>query len=59
MDQHSFFDVGERLQSVSKMGDGLEILAEPIAWEEFRPLLRRSVKWNVSPTPVTSRSMWS
>jgi len=41
MGQRSFFDVEDRLQSVGKMGDPLEILAEAIAWEEFRPLLAK------------------
>lgn len=39
MGQRSFFDVENRLQSVSKMGDPLERLATAIPWENFRPLL--------------------
>jgi hypothetical protein len=39
MGQRSFFDVENRLQSVSKMGDPLERLAAAIPWESFRPLL--------------------
>lgn len=39
MGQRSFFDVENRLQSVSKMGDPLERLATTIPWESFRPLL--------------------
>jgi IS5 family transposase len=39
MGQRSFFDVENRLQSVSKMGDPLERLAQVIPWESFRPLL--------------------
>jgi len=39
MGQRSFFDVENRLQSVSKMGDPLERLAAVIPWESFRPLL--------------------
>ena len=39
MGQRSFFDVENRLQSMSKMGDPLEILAATIPWEDFRPLL--------------------
>ena len=41
MGQRSFFDVEDRLQSVSKMGDPLERLAATIPWESFRPLLAR------------------
>lgn len=41
MGQRSFFDVENRLQSVSKMGDPLERLAATIPWESFRPLLAR------------------
>ena len=41
MGQRSFFDVEDRLQSMSKMGDPLEILVATIPWEEFRPLLRK------------------
>jgi IS5 family transposase len=39
MGQRSFFDVENRLQSVSKMGDPLERLAATIPWESFRPQL--------------------
>lgn len=39
MGQRSFFDVENRLQSVSKMGDPLERLAAAIPWERFRSLL--------------------
>ena len=39
MGQRSFFDVENRLQSLSKMGDPLERLAVVIPWESFRPLL--------------------
>ena len=41
MGQRSFFDVENRLQSVSKMGDPLERLAASIPWENFRPLLAK------------------
>jgi IS5 family transposase len=41
MGQRSFFDVEDRLQSVSKMGDPLERLATTIPWESFRRLLAR------------------
>ena len=41
MGQRSFFDVENRLQSVSKMGDPLEHLASAIPWESFRPVLDR------------------
>lgn len=39
MGQRSFFDVENRLQSVSKMGDPLERVTAAIPWESFRPLL--------------------
>jgi IS5 family transposase len=41
MGQGSFFDVENRLQSVSKMGDPLEHLASAIPWESFRTDLQR------------------
>jgi transposase, IS5 family len=39
MGQRSFFDVENRLQSVSKMGDPLERLDTAVPWESFRSLL--------------------
>jgi hypothetical protein len=39
MGRRSFFEVENRLQSVSKMGDPLERLAAVIPWESFRLLL--------------------
>ena len=39
MGQRSFFDVENRLQSVSKMGDQLERLSTAVPWESFRSLL--------------------
>jgi IS5 family transposase len=39
MGQRSFFDLENRLQSVSQVGDPLERLAAAIPWECFRPLL--------------------
>jgi transposase, IS5 family len=39
MGQRSFFDVENRLQSVSDMGDSLERLATVIVWDSFRTLL--------------------
>ncbi len=38
MGQRSFFDIENRLQSLSKLGDPLEPLVR-IPWETFRPLL--------------------
>lgn len=40
MGQCSFVDYENRLQSISKMGDPLERLADAIPWEIFRPLLK-------------------
>jgi IS5 family transposase len=39
MGQRSFFDVENRLRSVSKTGDPLERLAAAIPWESFRQVL--------------------
>lgn len=36
MDQRSLFDVQNRLQILSKMGDRPEHLASAITWERFR-----------------------
>jgi transposase, IS5 family len=41
MGQRSFFDVENRLQSVSKMGDPLERLAAMIPWESLRSQLAK------------------
>ena len=41
MGQRSFFEVENRLQSVSKMGDPLERLAAMIPWESFRSQLAK------------------
>ena len=41
MGQMSFFDVDDRLKSLSRMGDPLEALNALIRWERFRPLLER------------------
>ena len=41
MGQMSFFDVDDRLKSLSRMGDPLEGLNALIRWERFRPLLER------------------
>jgi len=39
MGQRSFFDIENRLQRISKLGDPLERLSVAIPWEQFRPLL--------------------
>ncbi|WP_165741852.1 IS5 family transposase, partial [Candidatus Thiosymbion oneisti] len=39
MGQRSFFDIENRLQSISQLGDPLERLTAAIPWECFRPLL--------------------
>jgi hypothetical protein len=40
MGQRSFFDVENRLRSVSKIGNPLERLAAMIPWESFRDWAR-------------------
>lgn len=40
MGQLGFFDVADRLESLSRMGDPLEALREQIPWEGFRGLLK-------------------
>lgn len=40
MGQMSFFDIDERLKSLSRMRDTLEPLKALIPWEQFRPLLK-------------------
>jgi transposase, IS5 family len=39
MPQPGFFDIEQRLESISRMGDPLERLGAEIPWELFRPLL--------------------
>ena len=44
MTQRGFFDVDERLQRVSDLGDPLEVMAEIIDFEGFRPVLNKALK---------------
>ncbi|WP_295544120.1 transposase [uncultured Thiohalocapsa sp.] len=41
MPKPGLFDIGRRLESISRMGDPLERLAAEIPWELFRPLLEQ------------------
>ncbi len=41
MGQRGFFDVQERLEGISRVGDPLERLGAEIPWESFRPVLRK------------------
>jgi len=41
MGQRGFFDVQERLEGVSRLGDPLERLGAEIPWESFRRVLRK------------------
>ena len=43
MTQAGFFDVDERLKRVSDLGDPLEVMAEIIDFEGFRPLLDKAL----------------
>ena len=40
MGQLGFFDMSDRLGSLSRLGDPLEALREQIPWEQFRGLLK-------------------
>ena len=41
MKQRGLFDEIERLEELTKLGDPLNILAEKIKWESFRPILKQ------------------
>ena len=66
MAQPGFFDLDNRYESISKLGDPLEILGRAIPWEAFRPLLSKALhKFKkttrvVNPTTVflCSRSLY-
>ncbi len=42
MGQPGFFDLSDRLNSLSRLGDNLEALNEVIDWETFRPALKEA-----------------
>ena len=44
MAQPGFFDLDNRYESISKLGDPLEVLDRSIPWESFRPLLIKSLR---------------
>ena len=44
MAQPGFFDLDNRYESISKLGDPLEVLGQAIPWETFRPLLSKALR---------------
>ena len=44
MTQPGFFDLDNRYESISKLGDPLEVLDHAIPWETFRPVLRKALR---------------
>ena len=44
MSQPGFFDLDNRYESISKLGDPLEVLAQAIPWETFRPVLSKALR---------------
>ena len=44
MAQPGLFDLDNRLESLSRLGDPLEILNQTIPWGSFRPTLTKSLK---------------
>ncbi len=44
MAQPGFFDLDNRYESISKLGDPLEVLDRDIAWETFRPVLSKALR---------------
>ncbi len=43
MTQPGFFDLDNRYESISKLGDPLEVLDQAIPWETFRPVLSKAL----------------
>ena len=43
MAQPGFFDLDNRYESISKLGDPLEMLGQAIPWETFRPVLSKAL----------------
>jgi transposase, IS5 family len=44
MSQPGFFDLDNRYESISKLGDRLEALDYAIPWETFRPVLSKALR---------------
>ena len=44
MAQPGFFDLDNRYESLSQLGDPLEVLDRAISWETFRPVLNKSLR---------------
>ena len=44
MAQPGFFDLDNRYESISKLGDPLEVLGQAIPWETFRPVLNKALR---------------
>lgn len=62
MAQPGFFDLDNRLESISRLGDPLEVLNRSIPWETFRPVLvkalRKFRKFNAGRKPYDSVLMF-
>jgi transposase, IS5 family len=43
MTQSGFFDLDNRYESISKLGDPLEVLEQAIPWETFRPVMSKAL----------------
>lgn len=48
MDQLSFFDLNDRLEQISKIGDPLEVLNEIVDWSGFDGILLKAKVRNCS-----------
>lgn len=66
MDQLSFFDLNDRLEQISKIGDPLEVLNEMVDWSKFdgillrakvKDLQERNVNGNAGRKPFSLRLM--
>ena len=44
MSQPGFFDLDNRYESLSHLGDPLEVLGRAIPWETFRPVLNKALR---------------
>jgi hypothetical protein len=44
MAQPGFFDLDNRYESISKLGDLLGVLDQAIPWETFHPLLSKALR---------------
>jgi IS5 family transposase len=44
MMQSGFFDLQDRYQKLSELGDPLEVINAVVKWEQFRPVLKKALK---------------